>query len=466
MPFSQNIWWMDRNTIISNFKHKVNQSIRGSDCYTEYMKTTLVIFGITGDLSRRKLLPALANIIESDKVDELAIIGVSRRPVEQFEVLGDRHAQLSGTTALFQMDLDNSDDYVRLREHIGAGEDEQVLFYLSVPPESANGIIENLGIAGLNGPHHKLLLEKPFGRDLASAKAMIAHTADYFKESQIYRIDHYLAKEMAQNIVTFRARNAIFSYLWSNKYIERIEVIALESLTIEGRAAFYEQTGALRDIVQGHLLQLLALTLAPLPENLDWDTLPARRLAALEALAPVDPSKTVRAQYEGYKEEVGNPDSTVETFVSLELRSNDPTWQDVPFALTTGKALNRKKTEVRVHFRKQNDTQSNYLLFKIQPDEGITIDLVTKQPGYDREVEHQKLSYMYPADERLPDAYEQVLVDAMADHKSLFASSGEVVRAWEIVAPLQEAWQAPQGIGTYSVGSAARDVIDTQRNVK
>lgn len=424
------------------------------------MKTTLVIFGITGDLSRRKLLPALANIIESNEADELSIVGVSRRPVEQFEVLGEHHGTLNGTTSLFQMDLDNVDDYVKLRDYIGAGEDEQVLFYLSVPPESATGIIEGLGKAGLNAPHNKLLLEKPFGRDLASAQEMIDHTAVYFHESQIYRIDHYLAKEMAQNIVTFRARNAIFSYLWSSQYIERIEVVALEAIGIEGRAAFYEQTGALRDIVQGHLLQLLALTLAPLPdEEMNWDSLPTRRQAALDALIPADPANAIRAQYDGYRSEVGNPDSNVETFVSLELHSTDPAWQGIPLALTTGKALSRKKTEVRVHFRRQNDSQSNYLLFRIQPDEGITIDLVTKKPGYDREVEHQKLSYMYPSSERVPDAYEQVLVDAMSSHKSLFATSGEVLRAWEIIAPLQTAWSTDLNIKTYPGGSEARSVL-------
>src|ERR1700757_3703404 len=240
------------------------------------MKTTLVIFGITGDLAQRKLLPALANVIEADKAGELAIIGVSRRPVEQFDVLGDHHGSLSGTTSMFQMDLSNVDDYVRLKGCIDQQPGEQVLFYLSVPPDSSAEIVENLGQAGLNAPANKLLLEKPFGRDLASAQAMIDHTAAYFHESQVYRIDHYLAKEMAQNLVTFRARNAIFSYLWSNQYIERIEVVALESINIEGRTTFYEQTGALRDIVQGHLLQLLALTLLPLPDDdeLNWDSLP------------------------------------------------------------------------------------------------------------------------------------------------------------------------------------------------
>lgn len=423
------------------------------------MKTTLVIFGITGDLAQRKLLPALANVVEAGQAGELTIIGVSRRQVEPFEVVGSQQ-QLGGRTSMIQMDLDNSAAYDTLKQRIGENSDEQVLFYLSVPPESASGIIENLGRAGMNGQHNKILLEKPFGRDLASAQAMIDHTSVYFHESQIYRIDHYLAKEMAQNIVTFRARNAIFSYLWSNQYIERIEVIALESIGIEGRAAFYEQTGALRDIVQGHLLQLLALTILPLSESdLDWDSLPVRRHAALDALIPVDPAKTVRAQYDSYRNEVNNPNSLTETFVSLELRSADPSWGGVPLALTTGKSLNGKKTEVRIHFRRTNDSQSNFLIFKIQPDEGIVIDLVTKKPGYDMEIEHQKLSYMYPSDQRLPDAYEQVLIDAMNSRKSLFATSAEVLRAWEILAPLQEAWTGQTSIQMYAPGTKAADII-------
>lgn len=423
------------------------------------MKTKLVIFGITGDLSRRYLLPSLANIAAAGHADDLSIIGVSRRDTDVIEVLGDQAASLGDMTSMFKMDLDSADDYVHLRDYIHDSGTDQVLFYLSVPPESAGGIVTHLGEAGLNEPNHKLLLEKPFGRDLQSAKDMIDHTSVYYQESQLYRIDHYLAKEMAQNIVTFRARNAIFAHLWSNQYIERIEVLALESLTIEGRASFYEQTGALRDVLQGHLLQLLALTLAPLPDDFMWDNLPSYRLSALQSLQPADPTKSMRAQYDTYRDEAGNPDSTVETFVTLELSSDNPLWQGVPLALTTGKALDRRKTEVRVHFRRQNESQSNYLLFRIQPNEGIAIDLVTKKPGYDQAVEHQKLSYSYPAGERLPNAYEQVLVDAITNDKSLFATSGEVLRAWEILAPLQSAWQIDPTIVHYAAGSPARDII-------
>lgn len=425
------------------------------------MKTKLVIFGITGDLAQRKLLPAVAHIVEEGRCDDLQIIGVSRREVDQGQLLGQYYDRLNQLTSVFQMDLANQDDYYRLRDYINHQPDEQVLFYLSVPPDSSIQIVENLGRAGLNSPSHKLLLEKPFGRDLASAHQMIDNTASYFNEDQVYRIDHYLAKEMAQNIVTFRASNAIFAHLWSNQYIERIEVLALEAIGVEGRAAFYEQTGALRDIAQGHLLQLLALTLLPIPDDLHWDNLPALRLKALRALEIADPSRSVRAQYEGYRDEVGNHESMVETFVSMELKSNDPRWERVPMALTTGKALDRKKTEVRVHFRRMNEAQSNYLVFHIQPNEGIAIDLLTKKPGYDQEVEHQKLSYMYSSDTRLPDAYEQVLDDAINSRKSLFATSEEVIRAWEILAPIQDAWNGDVPLEFYPVGGSARPIIQS-----
>ena len=424
------------------------------------MKTKLVIFGITGDLSKRKLLPALSHIIDATGYEQLSIIGVSRRNVEEYQVLGDQHGQLSGTTSLFTMDLSNKEEYTRLREYINLQADEQLLFYLSVPPASSGEIIDNLGVSGLNGPNVKLLLEKPFGVDLASAREMITHVERHFDESQVYRIDHYLAKEMAQNILTFRGRNALFAHVWNNSVIERIDVIALESIDIEGRAQFYDQTGALRDVLQGHLLQLLSLVLLPLPDDLDWSKLPECRKLALDQVRPADPDKSVRAQYMGYKDEVGDAQSTTETFISVLLESDDPTWQGVPLALTTGKGLDRKKTEIRVHFKKTNEAQSNFLIFRIQPNEGIEIDLVTKKPGYDREFDDQALTFMYPEGTRLPDAYEQVIVDAIDSRKSLFATSSEVLRAWEIVAPLQEAWATSDNdLRAYDRGAKAKSII-------
>jgi glucose-6-phosphate 1-dehydrogenase len=306
----------------------------------------------------------------------------------------------------------------------------------------------------------KILFEKPFGVDLASAQEVIAKTAHYYSEDQLYRIDHFLAKEMAQNIIAFRGGNALFGHIWDNDSIEKIEVIASEKIGIEGRAQFYDPTGALRDIVQGHLMQLLALTLMDVPAEFDWATVPQLRLAALQALEIADPNLALRAQYEGYKMEAENPTSTTETFVALQLTSSAPQWRGVPIHLITGKALSEKTTEVRIHFRKFHEGQSNCLIFRIQPNEGVEIDLFTKKPGYDREFEVQKLQFTYPEHTRLPDAYEQVIVDAIHSRKSLFTSSNEVLRSWEVLRPVQGAWAADQTpLKSYAVGSAFTDVI-------
>lgn len=424
------------------------------------MKTKLVIFGITGDLGKRKLLPALSRIIGAGEGDDLSVIGVSRRHVEQYEVLGEHHEQLSGTTSMFTMDLDNLDDYAKLRDYIDLQDDEQALFYLAVPPVHSTGIIELLGQIGLNKSNCKLLLEKPFGTDLDSARDMVAHVTGHFSEEQVYRIDHYLAKEMAQNIVIFRASNAIFNSIWDNRFIESVEIIASEEIGIEGRAHFYEQTGALRDVLQGHLMQLLALILLHIPKDLDWDRLPEARLRALAHVQPADINKSVRAQYDSYRQEVGNPDSQIETFVSQVLESDDPDWVGVPLRLSAGKSLDKKTTEVRVNFRESGTAQSNTLIFYIQPSEGIEIDLKTKQPGYEQKFETQKLNFSYPEGTELPEAYEQVIVDAIRSKKSLFTTSSEFIRSWEILSPLQRAWATGEPeLKEYSAGDTIEDII-------
>jgi glucose-6-phosphate 1-dehydrogenase len=424
------------------------------------MKTKLVIFGITGDLSTRKLLPALSRIIGTGEFDDLSIIGVSRRHVEQYALLGDHHEQLHGTTAMFTMDLTKPEEYDRLREYIDLQDDEQAIFYLSVPPSSSTQIVELLGQAGLNGDNVKLMLEKPFGTDLASAKAMIEHVSQYYQEAQVYRIDHYLAKEMAQNILIFRASNAIFNTIWDNRFIEHIEIVASEQLEIENRALFYEETGALRDVLQGHLMQLLALTIMDLPDTIHWSDMPAARLNAVNHILPADPALAVRGQYQGYADAVDNQQSSTETFVSVMLASDDEKWQGVTMRLATGKALKEKLTEVRVHFKKQRDTQANTLIFSIQPNEGVELDVYARRPGYDGGYELKKLRFDYTHDEKLPDAYEQVIVDAIRSHKSLFAGSDEVIRAWEILKPIQDAWMSsPELPKRYEKGSDIQNIV-------
>lgn len=420
------------------------------------MKTKLVIFGVTGDLSTRKLLPALEQIFSTGDFDDVSVIGVSRHKLNMKKILRSslHNTKLAKRMTGFSMDVANPDDYKRLKDFIALGKSEQLLIYLSVPPGAATTIVDFLGEAGINTPNVKILFEKPFGVDLESAKDVISRTARYFNEDQLYRIDHYLAKEMAQNIVAFRGRNALFSNIWNNNFIESIEIIAAEKIGIEGRVQFYEQTGALRDIVQGHLMQLLSLTLMDIPTDFDWDTLPQLRLSAIEQVRLADPTLATRAQYDGYQREVKNPGSLTETFVRLELMSDQPRWLDVPITLLTGKSLHTKTTEIRVHLKKLSEAQSNCIIFRIQPNEGIDIELFTRKPGYQREFEARHLELKYSEGKKIPDAYEQVLVDAIFSRKSLFTCSGEVLRSWEILQPIQDAWSMDgEPLTTYPRGS-------------
>jgi glucose-6-phosphate 1-dehydrogenase len=420
------------------------------------MRTKLLIFGITGDLSIRKLLPALEQIISTGDFDNLSVIGVSRRVVDTESLFINcvNKTFLDGKLSIFSMDLEKADDYIKLRQTINLNDDEQLLIYMAVPPLATTQIIDFLGNAELNTPNVKILFEKPFGVDLKSAENLIDQTAQHYAEKQIYRIDHYLAKEMAQNIVAFRGRNALFNDIWNSNFIESINIVAIQTIGIEGRSSFYEQTGALRDLVQGHLMQLLALTLMDIPAGFEWSQMPRLRLQALKQLLPIDTKKVVRAQYDTYKDEVGNIESDVETFVSIGLRSNETRWAGIPITLTTGKALSETKTEIRIQLKNNNGDKGNCLIIGIQPNEGIDIELFMKKPGYGREFEPHHLTFNYSAETKLPDAYEQVLVDAISSQKSLFTSSGEVLCSWRILQPIQDSWtNTTDAISTYKFGS-------------
>lgn len=406
------------------------------------MKTTLIIFGITGDLGRRKLLPALKHIYFAGKGDELSIIGVSRRAIDVSELLRASLGsdELASHIQSYEMDLTDSDAYVALRNHLDLHDDEQALFYLSVPPNAARQIVTFLGKAGLTTPNVKIMMEKPFGFDVESAEEIISQVRQYYEESQILRVDHYLAKEMAQNIVALRGANAIFRHMWNQEYVSSIEITAAESLDIEGRVQFYEQTGGLRDVLQGHLMQLAALTLMHIPDHFGWSKLAEARLAAFETLEVADPTRAVLGQYAGYRDEVDNDMSRTETFVSLELRSRDPRWLDVPIRLTTGKALAQKYTTIVINLREYKDAEAAKLAIRVQPHEGMSLDIYIKKPGYEYELSKQTLDFSFEHTvDRMPDAYEQVFVDAIRGERDLFATSDEVLRAWEIVAPIQEA---------------------------
>jgi glucose-6-phosphate 1-dehydrogenase len=431
--------------------------------------TILVIFGITGDLSHRYLLPALNEIASAGKLQEdFKIVGVSRRPINKDDLFRDNERQLQKYGEPLQMDLDSAESYRQLKDKIdricsGFKERAEIIYYLSVPPDGVLQIINRLGEAGLNAPNTKVLLEKPFGTDLESAKELIAQTQIHFPENQVYRIDHYLAKEMAQNIVVFLGSNTLFRSVWNNKFIDKIEIDASEQIGIEGRANFYDSTGALRDLVQSHLLQLAALTLMePCSNIFDFEEIPLRRLNALKRLKPDESQPIIRGQYSGYRDEAKNKDSSTETFAALTLKSEDSRWQGVPIRLATGKNLKEKLTEIRVYFKKvDEETEENLLILRIQPQEAIVIQVWVKQPGYERrllKIPHE-LTYNKHFD-HLPDAYEQVLVDAMHSNHSLFAGSEEVLESWRILKPVQQKWQAnKEDLVLYKPGSTIEEIL-------
>lgn len=434
----------------------------------ELPPTILVVLGITGDLSHRYLLPAVAEIAKVKQLaGSLKILGVSRRPLKVQDIYNNKEKHLAAHTQSLQMDYGIAADYQKLKKKLIEIDNEffghkaQIIFYFAVPPEEVSKIISMMGDAGLNSKHTKIMLEKPFGVDLATAKKLIAETAAHYSEGQVYRIDHYLAKEMAQNITVFLGSNTIFRDVWSNEYIDSIEITAAEKIGIEGRVNFYESTGALRDY-QSHLLQLAALVLMePCSDIFDFEEIPRRRLAALEQIEPLRPANAIRAQYQSYRKEVDNPASTVETFIDLHITSKDPRWKGVPIRLTTGKGLDTKLTQVTVHFKKATPQAANSLVLRVQPREGIEFDLWVKEPGYERRLKKLLMSFYYGSHfGRLPDAYEQVLVDAMRSNHSLFASSGEILAGWRILQPLIEGWQhSSSDLYSYKSSSTIDEVV-------
>ena len=374
------------------------------------MKTLLVIFGITGDLSTRKLLPALSHIIHDEHAPDLEVLGISRREADMKQIIleSTRDEALSAITKLFTMDVARIEDYTSLKQAIANSGADQTLIYLSVPPGAAAQIVDLLGEAGINTPDVRLLFEKPFGFDLESAKDFITRTGRYFDETQLYRIDHYMAKEVAAELLRLRRGAEAKHHHWGADTVESVTIVASEKIGIEGRAQFYEQTGALRDFIQGHLMQLLSIVLMTRPTLAEG--LSVQRFNALNHVKPVNPDMAVRGQYEGYQDEVENPGSPVETFVALELESDDENWQGVPLRLVTGKALDEKHSYIEVQYK---DGWSDVF------EEGRVV----------------------PENGRLLDAYERVLLEAIAGRKELFTSSDEVLRSWEILAPLQYQWE-------------------------
>lgn len=459
--------------------------------------TSFVIFGATGDLSQRKLLPALYNLYRKKLLPErLKIVGLSRDPLtsEAYREFvhrsvsthfpGEDPLPLQDFTQLFTYQSGRFEDgqlYLRLSEELIALENSEFggcsnkLFYLAVPPNSYETIFKNLAFSGLTipcgGPDGwtRVIVEKPFGRDLPTAQELDRMLGLLFKEEQIFRVDHYLAKETVQNILAFRFSNSLFEPLWDNEDIEKVEIRFWEEQGVGERGAFYEDVGALRDVGQNHLLQMLALIAMEDPGKLTAARIRHRRADVLAHLRPVTPEEvrdhTIRAQYHGYRDEAAvDTQSNTETYFRIRAFIDNERWRGVPFYLESGKRMSKNKAEISVYFRERKNSLSqleggahnqNILTFRIQPNEGISLVFWVKKPGFTTELEPRLLSFDYQDTDHshvLPDAYERVLFDSIRGDQTLFTSTDEVSASWKFITPILEHWQDVPLV-TYQSGS-------------
>ncbi len=466
--------------------------------------TTLVIFGASGDLTKRKLMPALHSLSRGQRLPaRFAVVGIGRTELtdelfrRQFQDSLREFTSVQGATDEVARSLEARMFYVagemddpglyerlskRLREIDG---DEGVLYYLAIPPSVYGTVAEGLGAAGLAGqPAHgwrRIIVEKPFGTDLASARELNALLHRHFGEEQIFRIDHYLGKETVQNLMVFRFANGMFEPIWNRRYIDHIQITAAETVGVERRASYYEGAGGLRDMVQNHLMQLLSLVTMEPPTEFSAASVRDRKMDLLLAVQPVvngdDPPAIVRAQYgpgwvdgkdvPGYRGEPGvSPHSTTETFVALRLLIDSWRWAGVPFYLRTGKRLPKRTTEIAIQFhrpplqifRRASATPltSNLLVINVQPDEGISLRFDAKIPGTRMQVAPVMMSFRYgttfPGE--VPEAYETLLLDAMLGDATLFARHDFVEASWALVTPITERWHASResSIPVYEAG--------------
>jgi glucose-6-phosphate 1-dehydrogenase len=475
---------------------------------------SIVIFGATGDLTHRKLIPALYNLVADGELPPaVAVVGVARRDkndegfrkeleesVRKFsrqKVRDDIWKTFSQSISYHRTEFHDLKGYEALAVRLQQIDKERGtrgnrLFYLAVAPEQFDDIVANIKSVELNrapeGSWARVIVEKPFGTDLASARELNRIVSHSFAEDQTYRIDHFLGKETAQNILVLRFANAIFEPLWNTRYIDHVQITAGETLGVEGRAGYYDKSGALRDMVQNHLLQLLCLIAMEAPTDLAADSIRDEKVKVVRSLRRMAGDavieNVVRGQYsEGaingkpvaaYRKEQGvDPKSTIETYVALRLRIDDWRWADVPVYLRVGKRLPKSGTEISVHFKKappvlfNKETvtlDQNVLVVRIQPDEGISLRMQAKIPGTSLRIEPVKMDFHYGTSfgKPSPEAYERLLLDAMSGDATLFARRDEVEEAWAFIDPIEEEWQsqAEKGLYFYSAGSWGPDEAD------
>lgn len=446
--------------------------------------TIFTIFGATGDLSRRKLMPALLDLYQQGLLPEsLKIVSLGRRAFSDKEYRafvkesiqkkehGYSNKELDNFLELIVYHLGDftaPESYKELSEKLISIEDEfgqcsNKLFYLAVPPSHYSIIFRQLADSGLTVPCSseegwtRILVEKPFGKDIKTAKELDKTLKLLFKEDQIFRIDHYLGKETLQDILTFRFSNLIFEPVWNNKYIERVEITLHENIDIQGRGSFYDGVGALRDVGQNHILQMLALVAMEEPESFNAKEIRGKRADALkdiELLSEKDIiNHVVRGQYDGYLKEDGvSTDSQTETYFKIKAFVNNKRWKGVPFYLESGKALDKKKIEINIYFKESESCfcpkqdighrHTNILTFRIQPDAGISVVFWARKSGFTTEIEAKELSFSYKGteNEKNINEYERILFNAIIGDRTLFTSTEEVTAAWEFITSISKGW--------------------------
>jgi len=471
--------------------------------------TVVVIFGASGDLTARKLIPAVYNLGADNLLPaEFFLIGYGRKdiPDEEFRQLAgdairefsrrepdqDVWDRIAAHTTYVAGGYDDAEAFKRLAAHIDdierkLGREVQSLFYISTPPSVFAPILRNLGAAGLarrhfDSPlHARVVIEKPFGRDLASARELNHTIRAVFEEHQVYRIDHYLGKETVQDLLVQRFANAIFEPLWNRNYIESVQITVAEDVGVGTRGGYYEQSGALRDMIQNHTMQLLALTAMEPPVSLDAEAIRDEKVKLLQAIQPLrlgPDGDVARAQYAagmvggkavpGYLEEEGiAADSNTETFAAFRLSINNWRWQGVPFYLRSGKRMARRVSEIAINFRRppgtlfaageKFDLAGNTLAFQIQPDEGLSLILNAKIPGLETRTQPVKMSFRYATTfgSNTPEAYERLVLDAMIGDGTLFIRGDEAETSWKLCTPILESWaeSGRAGMDSYAAGS-------------
>lgn len=436
---------------------------------------TLVIFGITGNLTQKYLLPALYDMEEKGSLPEgMQVLGIARGPktseeLEEYihkvlhqdnlhhkhEIKEDIFKKLLKRISYIQGDIALPDVYKILKTQITT---KNRIFYLATYPELYKTVFENVKKSKLNiqkGGWTRIMVEKPVGHDLPSAKKINKLLQRYFSEDQIFRLDHYLGKETLQNILTFRFGNGVFEPLINSEYIDHIQITATEDFGIGKRGGYYDSVGALIDVGQNHLLQMLAFATMNAPKEFSNEAVTAERTKLLEKLIPM-PKKTVFGQYEGYLEEVGiDPNSTNDTYFAFKTTLNDPKFKNVPIYVRGGKKLAKTVTEISVVFKNpvnrlfkhlECGEQPNVLIYRIQPNEGIVLNILTKKPGQTTELEPSYMQFCYrqdPTKHYLPDPYERLLLDAIKGDQTFFSDAGEVEAEWAFIDPLIKSRKKP-----------------------